>query len=217
MKKPDIDWPSKDETDDILSTLDMTKSEVRDEIEESIREAERLAKLGLTYLTPIINDKRSTWENRFNRTDILARWFGCVTKANHVKDVHRRLDRICDRATDKVLTVKVRLDLPKDYQAQNLGSFLSPRTFKVAVDWFDATATVRGGVICHELDHEWHKDQKLKNGDVVYGREKALKLAKQNAGKARRSPENYQQFVLDADFQGKLALKEASGSVKRVG
>jgi hypothetical protein len=171
-----------------------------------------MAKRGVDTIAPILKGDRSTWESKWNKNSTLTEWFGKVTKPNHVKDVHRRLDDVHNRFANRKQTIKVRAELPKDYHAQNLGGPLSPNTFKVAPDWIKMGLNDRGAVACHESMHAWFKDQKI-DGETVYGSTLARKLAKEDPSKARRSPENYEQFVrFLQEFQDAYDAKVASGS-----
>lgn len=212
MKDPKIDWPSDSETQEILDTTGKTKSEIRELIEASILQAQKMAKRGVDAIAPILDDKRSTWESSWNNNTTLIKWFGKVTQANHVKDVHRRLDDVCNRFASKAQTIKVKADLPHDYHAQNLGGPLSPNTFKVAPEWINMGLNDRAAVMIHESEHVWFKDQKI-DGETVYGSVLAKKLARENPSKARRSPENYEQYCRELqEFQDRYEAKLASGS-----
>jgi hypothetical protein len=157
MKDPKVDWPSDSKTKEILDAAGMTKSEISDLIKESILQAQKMAKRGVDTIAPILNGDRSTWESSWNKNTTLTKWFGKVTKANHVKDVHRRLDDVCNRFANKKQTIKVRADLPHDYHTQNLGGPLSPNTFKVAPDWIKMGLNNRAAVMIHESEHAWFK------------------------------------------------------------
>lgn len=196
MKEPKIDWPSDKETKEILDETGMTKSQICDLIRRSIRRAAAMSRRGVRHIAPILEAKRSTWESAWNKDATLKLWFGKVTQANHVKDVHRRLDRICNRFANKKQTIKVRAELPKGFTAQNLGGPLSPNTFKVAIKWIKKSElNEQAAIMIHESKHDWNKDQKI-DGKSVYGESMAQQLAKENSGKARRSPENYEHYCL---------------------
>ncbi len=212
MKQPKIDWPNKDETDRILAATGMSKAEIEQVVADAIRHGQQMAKRGVDVIAPILNEDRSTWESAWNRNSTLTKWFGKVTMANHVKDVHRRLDTACDRLANKVQTVKVRAELPHDYHAQNLGGPLSKNTWKVAPAFLKMGLNDRGAVTVHEQLHDDHIDQKI-DGETVYGSALAERLAKEDPDKARRSPENYEQYVraLQA-FHEALEAKKASGA-----
>lgn len=212
MKTPKVDWPNKKETDKVLDATGMTKTEIEQRIEDAIAQGQTMAKRGVGVIAPILDGDRKTWESAWNRNETLTKWFGKVTKANHVKDVHRRLDGACDRLANHVLKVNVKAELPKDFHAQNLGGPLSPDTFKVAPEWITMEVESRAAVIIHELLHMWFIDQKI-DGESVYGDDMALQLARDNPDKARRSPENYEQFcrALEA-LQDQVAAQGASGS-----
>jgi hypothetical protein len=212
MKQPKIDWPNKAEKDDILAATGMTEAAIEKAVADAIRQGQVMAKRGVDMIAPILNKDRSTWEGAWNRNSTLTKWFGKVTMANHVKDVHRRLDTACDRLANKVQTVKVRAELPHDYHAQNLGGPLSKNTWKVAPAFLTMGLNDRGAVTVHEQLHDDHVDQKI-DGETVYGSALALRLAREDPGKARRSPENYEQYVRDLQaFHEAFEAKKASGS-----
>ena len=50
--------------------------------------------------------------------------------------------------------------------------------------------------MAHELWHRTWGDRKI-DGDKVYGSALAQKLASEDPNEARRSPENYEQFILE--------------------
>lgn len=212
MKQPKIDWPNKAETQQILAATGMNETMIEEVVADSIRQAQLMAKRGVDMIAPILNKDRGTWESAWNRNATLTRWFGKVTMANHVKDVHRRLDTACDRLANKVQTVKVRAELPHDYHAQNLGGPLSKNTWKIAPAFLTMDLNDRGAVTVHEQLHDDHVDQKI-DGETVYGAALAEQLAKEDPDKARRSPENYEQYVraLQA-FHEALEIKKASAS-----
>jgi hypothetical protein len=196
MKEPKIDWPSDKETDEILEATGATRSQIETLIKDALRQAEIMAGRGVNTIAPILDGPRDTWESAWNRNATLTRWFGKVSKPNHVKDVHRRMDAVCDRLSNRVQTIKVRSELPHDYTAQNLGGPLSPNTFKVAIDWIKRGLNDRAAIMIHESQHAWFKDQKI-DGETVYGSALAEELAKENPDKARRSPENYEHYCRD--------------------
>ena len=196
MKDPKIKWPGDSEKKQFLNATGLTVDQTEDRITRAISKGEKMAKRGLNHIQPILDEKRSRWEACWNADKTLKKWFGKVTKANHVKDVFRRLENAYDRLSDKTLTIKIKADLPNDYSAMNNGSFLSPKTFQVGPDWFDNPINERGSVVIHELLHEWFIDQKI-DGEIVYGATLAKKLADKEPKKARKSPENYEHYCLD--------------------
>jgi hypothetical protein len=196
MREPNIEWPSSDETSDILAATGKTQSELEELIRASIRKAEFMAKLGRDHIGEVQKKAEDAWTGRWNADEVLVMWFGRVEKANHVEDVHRRIDDVYDRLASHVLTIHVREDLPQNFDAQNLGSFISPDTFRVAVGWLEDDLEERASVVIHELLHQWFKDQRLSKGNTVYGKADAKQLAMIDPQKARRSPENYEHYCL---------------------
>ena len=71
MVDPKIDWPSSEETSDILAATGKTKSELEELIRASIRKAEPMAKLGRDYIDVTNrNPKPFVWTK--SADDILA-------------------------------------------------------------------------------------------------------------------------------------------------
>lgn len=196
MQTPRIEWPNRVSLiDAILSAIgDLTRGDVDDRIEQSIRDAEAMSAAGIDKIQGVINMDRSRWERVWNDDTLLVQWFGEVGRPDHVEDVHRRLGMVHDRIANDVLTIRVR---PSGAgSAQNLGSFISPKTFMVRPSWIIASADFRAGVIIHELMHEWFLDQKI-GGQTVYGEALAMQLAAVSPKRARRSAENYMQYCMD--------------------
>ncbi|MBB2923751.1 hypothetical protein [Cellulomonas cellasea] len=211
MKKPKIDWPSQKKTDAILAETGLSKSEMEDLIGSGIRRGEHLADVAMTYLEPFVEGDEDDWEGRWNGDGVLTMWFGRIDAPNHATDVQRRLRSAYDRLSDEVLTVNIKDELPKDYHAQNLGAFLSPKAFRVAPEWFTYSDTKRGSILIHELLHEWFPDQELESGDKVYGSTKAKQLAIEDPYHARRSPENYEWLCVHLDDPGSDGDWEPAG------
>lgn len=142
----------------------------------------------------------SSVEN-FNKSPILVRWFGKAEKANDVKDVYNRTKSIQKRIS-KGLTIKIRPQKEKPGNARNHGGFLDPKTFRVFPRMFEKfldenhhnRIEIIAAIYIHEMMHLWFKDQKL-DGEKVYGEDLALKLAKRDPKKARKSAENYEHFA----------------------
>jgi len=195
MKDPKIKWPNSDDTNKILNDTNFTKDQIEDRIAQAISQAEKMSKAGLDYIQPILDEPKRKRENCWNNDFVLVDWFGKVSKPGHVKDVFRRLEKVYKRCSDKTLTVKIKAMLPHEYIAQNNGSFLSPKTFKVTSAWISGDINIRGSVIIHELMHEWFSDQKIE-GVSVYSMYLTKQLARTNPKSARKSPENYERFCL---------------------
>jgi hypothetical protein len=141
--------------------------------------------------------KREAWLN----DPELCTWFGedAVT-VRQMRAVRRRLRRMERRVAERTLRLRIRpqSDAPsEEHAARNLGTgATTPLRFTIYTHFFRQSAIEQGGIIVHELMHDWFFDQKLKNGDVVYGPTKALALAREAPRKARRSPENYRVFCM---------------------
>lgn len=199
MKNPKIDWPSQAKTEAIIQETGLTKAEMEDLISSAIRRAEHLADVALLYVKPFTTGDEDAWEGRWNGDEVLRKWFGRIDRPDHATDVYRRLETAYERLSSKVLTVHVKVELPNDYHAQNLGGFLSPKAFRVAPKWFTYDVSKRGVILIHELLHEWFPDQKLESGETVYGSDNAKQLAVEDPYHARRSPENYEWLCRDLD------------------
>jgi len=198
MKDPRIVWPRREaQRQNILNAIgSLTKGDVDNMIIESIAAAEEMATVGIDKIQEIILMNRSRWKRTWNNDDLLVQWFGKVQKASHVKNVHKRLGKVHNRIANHVLAIRVRP--ARRGSAQNLGTFLSPKTFMIRPAWIMEGQEERAGTIIHELLHEWFLDQKL-DGETVYGDELAMRLASENPKKARKSAENYAQYCMDVE------------------
>ncbi len=196
MKTPKIKWPKKQsKIDEIINDSGYTKNKIEKRIVIAIEEAEKMAKIGDRCISSILNKDKSKWVSSWNNNATLVLWFGKVSKKNHVKDVGRRMEDVCNKVTNKVLTIKIKT-ANGTYNAMNGGSFLSPNRFQVYPRWIKKEDKERGSIIIHELLHEWFLDQKL-DGKKVYGSTAAKKLAKKEPKKARKSAENYEHFCIN--------------------
>lgn len=200
VKSPTVKSKRKSLRED-LEKLDLTISETEDLLIDALELAQRMMGKAYREISAIIRLDNKEWEDTFNANRKLKKWFGEVSRKNHVRDVERRMDSICDRM-NKGISIRLRPQKERTHNAQNNGTFFEPRRFKVFPNLIakdqepgegrDAIAAV----LIHELMHTWFKDQKL--GDKkTYGSERAMDLATYDPKKARRSAENYEQYCLD--------------------
>lgn len=196
MKQPKIKWPiRKSKVQKILDETEKTKNQIEKLIYNSVKEAEKMSKVGNGRIQNILSRKRKKWVSKWNGDPFLVKWFGKVKKARFVKVVGRRMEKIYIKTSSKVLTIKV-IPRPKSSSttnAKNCGGFLSPNRFQVTSNWINKNTCERGSIIVHELTHEWFKDQKI-DGKTVYSEILAKKLAIEKPRRARKSAENYERY-----------------------
>ena len=200
VKSPTLKRKRRDLADD-LEALDLTIGETEALLIDALNLAERMMNKAYREISAIIRLDNKDWKDTFNSNRKLKKWFGEVKRKNHVRDVERRMDSICDRM-NKGISIRLRPQKERTHNAQNTGTFFEPRRFKVFPNLIakdsepDEGRDAIAAVLIHELMHTWFKDQRL--GDKkTYGAERAEDLAKYDPRKARRSAENYEHYCLD--------------------
>lgn len=160
---------------------------------------------GIEAIESLLKEK----EGRGHQADPLIHeafllFFGAKNQDEYyLRQILKRLKRTYDRLSNKTITVRL---LPqskassKYTNGSNNGAFLSPNKFTLYPRWFNKDITEASVIIIHELLHDWFLDHKIKTADgkklTVYGFDRAVILALESPRKARRSPENYEQFCL---------------------
>ncbi|MGJ8667152.1 MAG: M35 family metallo-endopeptidase [Patiriisocius sp.] len=200
VKSPTLKGKKKELTDD-LKKLNLTIAQTERLLLDACKLAEQMMAKAYREINAIIKQDNKKWENAFNSDYKLKLWFGEVTRKNHVRDVERRMDSICDRMA-KGITIRLRPQKERTHNAQNNGTFFEPKTFKVFPNLIAKDQQPEEGrdaiaaVLIHELMHTWFKDQRIGN-TKTYGDQRAKDLAKYDPRKARKSAENYEQYCLD--------------------
>ncbi len=188
---------------EILVEKELVIEDAFDILENAYAIAKEISARGLRRLQTIIDEPRDQWTSIWADRVRLNRWFGAVDKASDVKDVYDRLKSVDDRLNKKI-TIRFHPQRDQNTNAQNMGTFFEPKTFKVFPKLIENSLDEEtkeigynyiASVLIHELIHVWFTDQKL-DGETVYGDELALKLAEDNPKKARRSAENYEHFCM---------------------
>jgi len=206
MKSPEIKLQH-----DVMKELgkapyNLSESAVEKMVKDGVKRGEEMAGIALKRINKAVNkDTVEAMQKAWKDDKDLKAFFGTdkLTKEN-MRDVQNRMERCCERLSEKQLTIRVwpQSKAPdENTNAQNGGMVFSPKTFKIFARWFGKTnEDQRAAIFIHELHHDLFLDQKIKNekGErvTVYGTKLAKQLAKEDPGKARKSAENYEQFCL---------------------
>jgi len=179
-----------------------TKIIVEREVTKFLKAAGKMLEFGLIPIEEILNHKSDNaiieaWQNN----SIVVAFFGDQNlDVKAIKIVRKRMKRAHRRLTTK--RIKIRLLSQKKASkstvvGHNYGSILSPKTFVLFPRWFKQNDISKAGTVVHEMFHDIAFDQEVEiygKKVTVYGKTAALALAKQSPEKARKSPENYEQF-----------------------
>ena len=184
-----------------------TKSKVRQEVVDAVRLAEQIASAGVKRLDYILaprrrRNKKKRWRNDKIATTYFGRRQATVPQ---IKAVRRRLKRAHRRLANRKLNIRL---LPQSRASKsstnghNRGGPITPLRFVLFPNWFiEKSKEEKAAIIIHELLHDWFVDHKIRDGGkrkTVYGSYLAKKLARKRPRAARRNPENYEQFTLEA-------------------
>lgn len=187
----------------------------RDDIRAGIGDAIRIAAEMADELHARVDRTMEPWRaktkrERWRNDDLLTKYFGGKITVAQIRAVRRRINRAHRRLTSDKLRIRL---LPQDRASSdttnghNSGGPFSPRTFVLYPAWFGWSRQERAAIVLHELLHDWHIDHKL-NGEVVRGEAQADALARQDRGKARRNPENYEHAGLELHRRNHGTLNE---------
>ena len=206
MKTPTIDWENS--SDEFIASFErntfesfrnLDRGDVEAIITADIARAQRMAATGLRHLRAILGANRNAGKlDRWRRDALAPVYFGRVSRVGQIRSVHRRLERAHRRLRDDRLHVRMREQrhgTTDTTSGRNVGGFLSPRRFQLFPSFAGLEPDDRAAVIVHELLHEWLTDQRI-GDETVRGDSHARRLASRDPEKARRNPENFEQFLL---------------------
>lgn len=174
-------------------------------VTEAVERAEVMAKQGADHVRQVLDEPNVRKMKKAWRDDApMSDFFGSPPGKPKMNNVLDRLERAHRRLRDKQLKIRLKENKVSkpDTNGHNYGGDLSPRRFVLFDRWFGIDdLDQRAAIIVHELLHDRHIDHKVKDPDTgkrvtVYGEDLARELAARNPGKARRNPENYEQFCL---------------------
>lgn len=186
---------NRDRLVDDLSAQSLSLARAETAVIDTLERAEELAQLGFLVIDEVYSTRQENWIENWNAHPMLVRWFGEVSAPRHVWRVYRRMKSARDRLR-KNITVRVRPERERSPTAQNAGWFAEPKTFKIFPAFLEHGLDKRAAITVHELIHLWFRDQRI-DGEKVYGDALALRLAREEPRRARRSAENYEQFVFE--------------------
>ena len=183
-----------------LENAGISKSKAKSFIFAAVKQAEKIAKLGLNRVDKIHQRKRSQRKSAWKNDSHVVTYFGKgALTIGQITATRRRIKRVHRRLSQKRLTIRVfpQSKAPSiNTNAQNLGFVFSPKTFKLFTRWFINNGDLqRAGIILHELNHDLFPDQRL-DGETVYGEMLAKSLASRKPRRARRSAENHEWYCM---------------------
>lgn len=185
---------AKDHDGDIADETD-----VNVEVGEAVDEAARMLRKGKERVEAVfqhrrLKNKKAAWKN----DPEICRFFGDTNVTRRqMRLVRRRLRRAHRRVTEGRLRIRLRSQskaTTNTTRGRNSGGITTPRIFQLYPNWFAFNQRVRGGVIAHELFHDWSKDHEH-DGDA-YSLAAVEALARDEPKKARRNPESFERFCL---------------------
>ncbi|SFJ91031.1 hypothetical protein [Celeribacter neptunius] len=203
MKNPTIDWENS--SDEFIAAFEMhpefstlDRGDVEAILKEDVARAQRMAAAGLRHLRTILGANRNAGKlDRWRRDALAPLYFGKASTVVQIRSTRHRLERAHRRLRDNRLHLRMREQrhAGSGTNGRNPGYFLSPNRFQLFPEWAKKDAEDRAAILVHELLHEWLSDQKI-GRQTVYGEDLARRLAREDPGKARRSPENFEHFLL---------------------
>lgn len=172
---------------------------VRDDLAKAIREAEEIAGLALETLAATLRPRRTRDKRRaWNANPVIVDYLGEAPRlGSEIRLAVYRMARVHRRLNENRLHIRL---LPQHRASSNTtsghnyGGSFSPNTFVLFPYWFRSREP---HTIVHELFHEWFADFKvgpLGNRRTARGPADARQLARQHPARARRNPENFEQF-----------------------
>ena len=175
-----------------LESFDITSAQAKRKLLLSTTIAVRMSGYGVDEINTVVVLDKNKWVSNFNEDARLLKWFGKVDKKGDVKDVYNRMKSIHNRLL-KGLHLHLRPHSESANNAENYGTFFSPRRYKVFPRLVNIKKKLIASVLIHELVHLWFHDQyigaqKVNNGFL------AIELARLYPKKARKSAENYEGF-----------------------
>jgi hypothetical protein len=133
-----------------LEDQGISETEARKYINDAIRDAEKIAKLGLDSIDAVCAKPRGERIDAWKRNNKLITYFGNKSLSlSQIRGTQRRLSRAHRRLATKKLTVRVfsQGKAPSSTtNAQNLGSIFSPKTFKIFSRWFTKNGPLQRAV-----------------------------------------------------------------------
>ena len=181
------------------------RAAVESTVTAAVTRAEPMAHAGLRRLERTLAPRRRRAKKAAWRADPdITRFFGeRPLGIFSMRATTRRMRRVSRRLEKRRLRIRL---LPQSRgssnstRGHNLGAFMSVLRFVLFPRWFTVgDPDQRAAIVIHELLHDRHIDHKVKVGgkkQTAYGRNLAQLLATQRPRRARRNPENFEQFCL---------------------
>lgn len=179
-----------------LSAMGMSFKDAENMLLKASNTAYSMATRSYDEIEKIKSEKGKDRIDAFNNNVLLRKWFGEIESKGQVRNMISRFNTIKKRLKNGV-KIRLRPNNERSSNARNMGTFTSPKRFKVYARLLNSDTKVIASVLIHELMHEWFTDKKLANGNDVDDATTALQLVNESSGKARRSPENFEQYCLE--------------------
>lgn len=179
-----------------LQIMNMTKGNAKQKLLQACAIALEMAEFSYGEIAKVKAQKGKKRIKAFNNNTLLRKWFGEIKSKGQVRNMISRFNTIKNRLSNGV-KIRLRPNSEDIANAKNMGILTSPRRFKIYARLLPSDEERIASVLVHELMHEWFTDKKLANGDDVENATDAINLAMESSGKARRSPENFEQYYLE--------------------
>jgi hypothetical protein len=176
-----------------LQKMGMTKGNAKQKLLQACAIALKMAEYSYGEIAKVKARKGKKRIKAFNDNALLKKWFGEIKSKGQVRNMISRFNTIKKRLS-KGVKIRLRPNSEDTHNGKNMGSFTSPRRFKIYARLLTSNKEKIASVLVHELLHEWFTDKKLANGKDVEDASDALNLVSESAGKSRRSPENFEQY-----------------------